>query len=202
MKLFVLLRGLRLVLDRVGTVMNAIAGWLLIFCALLISAEIIGRDLLGVSFGASLEISSYILAISITWGLCKALSERQHVRIDLLIGKTPLWLRQYLHAGALAMMLAWCLLLAFGAVTLVQESYDFRATDRSTLAIPMILPQGLWAFGIVVFAVFITVMLVETVLAIALRMPAHVESILGPRTLDEEAKEAIEAAGTRPEPGS
>ena len=66
----------------------------------------------------------------------------------------------------------------------------------------MILPQGLWAFGIVMFVVFITVMLAETVLAIALRMPDHVESILGPRTLDEEAKEAIEAAGTLPEPRS
>jgi hypothetical protein len=52
------------------------------------------------------------------------------------------------------------------------------------------------------FVVFITVMLAETVLAIALRMPDHVESILGPRTLDEEAKEAIEASGTLPEPRS
>ena len=83
---------------------------------------------------------------------------------------------------------------------LVRESYDFQATDRSSLNVPMILPQGLWAFGIVVFLVFLTVMLVETVLAIACRMPDHVESILGPRTLDEEAREAIEAASTLPEP--
>ena len=200
MKLFVVLRGLRIFLDRVGTAMNAIAGWLLIFCALLISTEILARDLIGVSFGATLEISSYILAVSISWGLSKALSERQYVRIDLLISKAPLWLRQYLHAMALAMMLAWCVLLAYGAVMLVRESYDFQATDRSSLNIPMILPQGLWAFGIVVFLVFVTVMLVETVLAIACRMPDHVESILGPRTLDEEAREAIEAASTLPEP--
>jgi TRAP-type C4-dicarboxylate transport system permease small subunit len=199
MKLFAFLRGLRLWLDRVGTLMNAVAGWLLILCALLISAEILARDLIGVSLGATLEISSYILAVSITWGLAKALSERQHVRIDLLVGKMPLRLRQYLHVLALAMMLAWCLLLAYGAVMLVRESHDFHATDRSTLNIPMVLPQGLWAFGILVFVVFITVMLAETIAAIALRMPQHVENLLGQRTLDEEAKEAIEAAGTLPE---
>jgi len=200
MRLFVLLRGLRLVLDRVGTVMNAIAGWLLVFCAVLISAEILARDLFRVGIAATLEISSYILAVSITWGLSKALSERQHVRIDLLVNRAPPRLRQYLHAAALAMMLAWCVLLTYGAVMLVRESWDFQATDRSAWHIPMILPQGLWAFGIVVFLVFVTVMLIETVLAIALRMPEHVERILGPRTLDEEAKEAIEAAGTLSEP--
>ncbi len=198
MKLFAFLRGLRLGLDRVGTIMNAVAGWLLIFCSVLISAEILARDFLSFSFGATLEISSYILAISISWGLSKALSERQHVRIDLLINKMPLRLRQYMHVAALAMMLAWCLLLAYGAVMLVRESYDFQAMDRSTLNIPMIWPQGLWAFGIVVFVVFITVMLLETTLAVILGMPEHVESVLGQRTLDEEAKEAIEAAGTSP----
>jgi TRAP-type C4-dicarboxylate transport system permease small subunit len=199
MRLFILVRKLRLWLDRVGTLMNAIAGWLLLFCALLISVEIVARNLVGLTFGASLEISSYILALSITWGLCKALSERQHVRIDLLIGKAPLRLRQYLHAAALGMMLAWCLLLAFGAIVLVADSYDFRATDRSTLTIPLIFPQGAWALGIVIFVMFIVVLLAETLLAIALGRPDHVESILGPRTLDDEAKEAIEAANTTPE---
>lgn len=178
--------------------MNAIAGWLIIVCAVLISADILARDLLRVGIAATLEISCYILAVSITWGLSKALSERQHVRIDLLVSRMPLHLRQYLHAAALAMMLAWCVLLTYGAVTLVRESYDFQATDRSALHIPMILPQGLWALGIVAFLVFATVTLIETLIAIVLRMPGHVESLLGPRTLDEEAKEAIEAA--LPEP--
>jgi len=159
MRLFGFLRGLRLLLDRVGTAMNAVAGWLLIFCAVLISAEILTRDVFSVGIPATLEISSYILAVSITWGLAKALSERQHVRIDLLVNKAPLALRQYLHAAALAMMLGWCVLLGYGAVMLVRESYDFQATDRSAWHIPMILPQGLWAFGIFVFLALIVLLL-------------------------------------------
>ena len=201
MRLLAALSALRRSLDRIGAAMNALAGWLLSLCAVLICAEILGRQI-GFSLGATLEISSYILAISISWGLARALAERQHVRIDLLVSRAPLPVRQYLHAAALLVMLAWSLLLAYGAVTLVLESYDFGATDRSTLTIPLIAPQGLWAAGIVFFVVFVTVMLAEVILAIALSRPEHVERILGPRTLEEEAREALEAVGAAPRQGS
>ncbi len=187
------LEGLRRLLDRIGTVMNAAAGWLLIFCAVLISADIFTREVLRVSIGATLEISSYILAISIAWGLAHALGERQHVRIDLIVTRAPLWLRQYLHAVALAAMLGWGGLLAYGAVTLVLESHDFGATDRSRFAIPMVVPQGLWAGGVVLFLVFLTVLFLEVLLLLVFGQPDRVERLMGPRTLDEEAQEALDA---------
>jgi TRAP-type C4-dicarboxylate transport system permease small subunit len=193
------LTRVRRCLDRIGGAMNAAAGWLLSFCAVLISAEILGRQV-GFSLGATLEISSYILAISISWGLARAMSERQHVRIDLLVARAPLRLRQVLHAAALLAMLAWSLLLAYAAVMLVLESHDFGATDRSTLAIPLVVPQGLWAAGIVLFVVFVTFMLAEVGLAIICGRPEHVESIMGPRTLQEEAREALEAVGAPTKP--
>jgi TRAP-type C4-dicarboxylate transport system permease small subunit len=195
------LTALRGRLDRIGGFMNAAAGWLLSFCAVLICAEILGRQV-GFSLGATLEISSYILAISISWGLARALSERQHVRIDLLIARAPLRLRQYLHAAALLAMLAWTLLLTYGAVMLVRESHDFGATDRSTLTIPLIWPQGLWAAGIVFFLVFITVLFAEMILSVLANRPEHVESVMGPRTLEEEAGEALEAVRTAPPSGA
>src|SRR5829696_4659575 len=184
MKVLDALTGLRRGLDRIGGAMNAAAGWLLSLCAVLICVEILGRQV-GFSLGATLEVSSYILAISISWGLARAMAERQHVRIDLLVARAPLRLRQVLHAAALVAMLGWALLLAYGAVTLVIESHDFGATDRSTLAIPLIWPQGLWAAGIVFFLVFVTVMLAEVTLAILGGRPDHVERIMGPRTLEE-----------------
>ena len=186
-------------LDRVASFMNAAAGWLLVACAVLICVEVLGRKV-GFSLGATLEISSYILAISISWGLARALSERQHVRIDLVVSRAPLRLRQYLHAAALIAMLAWGLLLAYGAVTLVMESYDFGATDRSTLTIPLVGPQGLWAAGIVFFVLFVTLLLAEVVLNLLADLPDHVERLMGPRTLQEEAQEALDAVQTSAKP--
>ena len=192
------LAALRALLDRLGAAMNAVAGWLLILCAVLISVDIACRDLVGVSLGATLEISSYLLAVSLSWGLAKAMAERQHVRIDVLIQRAPLRLRPFLHLAALAAMLVWCGFLGYGAVALVDESYDFHATDRSAFAIPMILPQGLWAFGIVAFLVFVAVLLLEIAVAAALGRADYVEDLMGPRTLDEEAKEALEAVTGTP----
>jgi TRAP-type C4-dicarboxylate transport system permease small subunit len=191
---------LRRILDRIGDVLNAVAGWLLILCAVLITGDVLARDWLRVSLGATLEISSYILAVSIGWGLARAMSERQHVRIDVLVTRFPARWRQYLHAAALAAMLVWVGFLSYGVVALVLESHDFGATDRSSLAIPMVLPQGLWAAGIVLFLVFLTVLFLEVMLAILLGEAERVERLMGQRTLDEEAREALEAVGRAAEP--
>lgn len=189
----------RAAIERVGDVMNAAAGWLLILCALLISADVLARDLIGVSLGATLEISSYVLAVSIAWGLARALSERQHVRIDVAVSRAPLRLRQYLHLAALAAMLIWCGFLAYGALALVAESHDFDAHDRSSLGIPMVLPQGAWAFGIAIFLLLLVLLLAEIVTAIVRGQASHVERLMGPRTLQEEAREALDAvSGARP----
>ena len=200
MKLLVALGTLRRGLDRIGDVLNGIAGWLLIFCAVLITADVIARDWLRMSLGATLEISSYILAITIGWGLARAMSERQHVRIDVLVTRVPGPWRQYLHAAALAAMVVWVGFLAYGVVALVIESHDFGATDRSRFAIPMVVPQGLWAAGVVLFLVFLTVLFLEVLLSLALGEPERVERLMGPRTLDEEAQEALDAVQQAREP--
>jgi TRAP-type C4-dicarboxylate transport system permease small subunit len=188
---------IRLAMDAVGGVMNAVAGWSLNLCAVLICLEIAGRQV-GFTLGATLEISCYILAFSISWGLAKALTERQHVRIDLILNRTPLRVRQLLHLVALLAMLTWALFLAYGAAALTMESYEFQATDRSTLGIPLLWPQGLWTAGIAFFAVIVSVTLIEVVIAILLGRPHDVERIMAPRTLEEEAREAAEAASMGP----
>jgi len=177
----------------VARLMNAVAGWLIVVCAFLIVGDIFGRELIGSSFGAALELSSYCLAICIAWGLAHAMTERQHVRIDLIVARCPIRLRQYLHIGALGAMIAWCAFLTYGAVALVIESNDFGATDRSTLNIPLIIPQGLWAFGIAGFVTYLSVLFIEVMLAAVAGNPQWVETLLGPRTMDEEAAEALEA---------
>lgn len=184
---------LRETLATVARVMNMVAGWLIVACAFLIVADIFGREVIGSSLGASVQLSSYCLAICISWGLAHAMSERQHVRVDLVVARCPGWIRKYLHLLALAAMLAWCAFLAYAAVALVIESNDFGATDRSTLNLPLVLPQGIWAFGIIAFVVFLTVLFVETALAIASSDGAHVDRLLGSRTMDDEAREALEA---------
>lgn len=174
--------------------MNAAAGWMFVACAAFITFDVLARNFLGFSSRSTTEITGYMLAFGIAWGLSHALAERSHVRVDVLINKLPLGARQYLHVLALALLAVFAGYAAWGACQLVRESLEFGATDMSALHTPLAIPQGLWAFGLSVFFLLAVLMLAEVVLLLALRRGAEVDALLSSRTYQEEADEALAAA--------
>ena len=191
---------LRGVLTKVATVMAYIAGWNYVACSLLITFDVIARRHFGFSSKATVEISGYCLAGGIAWGLAHTLAQRCHIRVDVLVNRFPAGIRRLLHALALLLLCAFVLFVAWAAVSLVEESQLFNAHDNTVLSVPLILPQGLWAAAIVFFASFVVVMSLEVLLLLASRQGAEVERLLGPRTLQDETKEALEAVAMAREP--
>ena len=57
---------------------------------------------------------------------------------------------------------------AWAAYGLVDESLLFDAHDNSALRVPLVIPQGIWTFGILAFCVMILVLAVESVLSLVL----------------------------------
>jgi TRAP-type C4-dicarboxylate transport system permease small subunit len=188
-----LLSQARRAVERLAQAMNALAGWVFAFCAFFITAEVLARNFLGWTTKSTTELSAYMLAFGIAWGLSNALVERAHVRIDVFIARLPARWRQYLHAVALALMLVLALAMAYGAVYLALESWDFGATDMTGIRTPLVIPQGLWAFGIAVFALLCLLMLLETCARLARGEGDLVERTLSTRTYEEEAQEALQA---------
>ena len=176
--------------------MNLAAGWLFVFCAFFITLEVLARNFFGFSTQSTTELSGYMLAVGISWGLAHALAERIHVRVDVLINKLPAGVRYYLHAVALAALLILALAMAYGAWYITSESLDFRAADMSGLRTPLAVPQGLWSAGILVFAAMCAVMLLEVLVLLARGRGGEVERMLGSRTYEDEAREVLEALGT------
>jgi TRAP-type C4-dicarboxylate transport system permease small subunit len=174
--------------------MNAAAGWVFVACAAFITFDVVARNFFGFSSRSTTEITGYMLAFGIAWGLSHALAERSHVRVDVLINKLPMGARQYLHALALALLAVFAGYAAWGACQLVLESLDFGATDMSALHTPLAIPQGLWAFGLSVFFVLTVLMLAEVLVLLALGRGAEVDALLSSRTYQEEADEALAAA--------
>jgi TRAP-type C4-dicarboxylate transport system permease small subunit len=186
----------------VAAFMNYVAGWNFILCAAFITTDVLCRNLAGFSSSATTEITSYMLAFGIAWGLAHALATRSHIRIDVLVNRLPMRLRQYLHTFALVLLTALVMFLTWCAWGLVNESILFNAKDTSALAIPLVIPQGLWAIGITMLAVFALVLLLEVVCLLVAGKPDEIDRMLGPRGYQEETQEALEAVGLTPVAGA
>ena len=170
-----------------------VAGWNYIACALFITADIIGRNALGVSSAATVEITGYMLACGIAWGLAHTLACRAHIRVDVLVTRLPVRWRAPLHLLSLLLLAGFAVFVAWAAWQLVDESALFDAHDNSALRIPLIIPQGIWAVGISAFVLMCAVLLLESLLALLLGEGERLDALLGSRTLNDETQEALEA---------
>lgn len=194
-RLLALLARLRAANELVGHVMNDVAGWLFVVCALFVSFDVLARKFLNVSSKATVEVTGYMLAFGIAWGLCDALTTRAHIRVDVIVSKLPLAFRVWAHGLALAFLAVLAFFFVWRAWAVVLESWEFNAHDSSALTIPLVVPQALWALGITAFFVLTVLMLTEVLILLSLGRRAQVDRMLGSRTLREEAAEALEAAG-------
>jgi len=186
-------RSLRLGVSALAAGMGYLAGWNYVACAFFITADVIGRGAFGVSSTATVEVTGYMLALGIAWGLAHALARRAHVRVDVWVNRLPLLLRAWLHLLALLLLGAFAGFCAWAAYALVDESLLFDAHDNSALHVPLVVPQGLWLFGIAAFCAMILVLALEGALCLLLGRAEELDRLLGARTLDDETAEALEA---------
>jgi len=179
--------------ERASQLALSVAGWCFLAMTLLICFDIMARRVLGFSSGATSELSGYLLAVGMSWGLAAALIERAHVRIDIFVQKLPLGARAWLHFAALAVLLAVAGFFAWGAAALALDSWELRATDVSQLSTPLVVPQALWAVGLALFLLTAVALAARVWRALAAGRADEVERMLAPRHYEEEVAETLEA---------
>ena len=187
------IRAVRRGASAVAALMAHVAGWIYVACALFITFDIVARAFLGFSSQATVEVTGYMLAAGIAWALAHTLFRRAHIRVDVFVNRLPVGIRGPLHVFSLVLLAALSVLIAWSAWELVDESALFDAHDNSALRLPLVWPQGIWAFGISVFVLSCLLLLLEAVLALALGEGAALDGLLGSRTLEDETEEALEA---------
>src|SRR5262245_15820345 len=119
MRLFEVLRGY---LGQIGEFMVNIAGWAYFVIAALIFGEILGCSYLRFNLPAVTEITGYILALGITWGLAGALTVKAHIRIEAVIEVLPARPRAYLHAMALALLAFIAIFFTWASWRVIEDS--------------------------------------------------------------------------------
>ena len=161
----------------------------------LICFDIVARRLLGFSSGATTELSGYLMAAGMSWGMAGALYERAHVRIDVLIQKFPLRWRTWLHFFSLCCLLVAVAFFVWGAYSIAMDSWTFGATDLSSMRVPLIIPQGVWALGFVLFLIVTVAITCRSLVLWWGHQPEKMDHMLNARNYEEEAAETLRAVG-------
>ncbi|WP_431281134.1 TRAP transporter small permease subunit [Humitalea sp. 24SJ18S-53] len=183
--------GLRRLLERIGGWMGVAAGWIYVGIAIFVTADVLSRRFLGTSSGGTTEVSGYMMGFGIAWGVAQAMTDRAHVRIDVLVMRLPLAARQLLHVFSLALLTLLMIVVAWSSIGVVEESILFDTRDISALAVPLVVPQSLWAFGLCFFALLLVAMLLESLCLLIAGRGAEVDAMLRPRSYEEETQETL-----------
>jgi len=178
--------------------MLVVAGWCYLAITGLITFDIVARRLLGFSTEATTELTGYLMAIGMSWGLAGTLLERGHVRIDVLVRRLPLGARVWLHIASLVAMVATTAFFLYGAFSLARDSFELGSTDLSSLRTPMAVPQGLWAAGFALLLLTALALVLRSVAGVLRGEADQVDRTLMSRTYEDEAAETLEAVGAAP----
>jgi TRAP-type mannitol/chloroaromatic compound transport system permease small subunit len=129
-----------------------VAGALILFSALLVSTDVVLRGLFNLSALNSFELSTYAFAASVTLGHAYALISRSHIRIEVAYMQLPRRIRDYLDIVSIILLAGSAVMLVYFAFRTLQFSYKIGAHSNSALAVPLVVPQGIWFFGLALFA--------------------------------------------------
>lgn len=174
---------MRKLLDRLYAGAEWLAMLALIAIVLMVLAQVIGRivdwalmrlgqPIYGFQIASMAEIAGFLLVAASFLALAEALRGGNHIRVTLAITPLPPAARRVAESVVLAAGAAVALFFAWYTVLLAWDSYRFHNVSFGIVVIPLWIPQGVMAFGIVVFAV---ALLDEFIGAVSGRTPSYVE---------------------------
>jgi len=166
-----------------------VSGFILLFAVGLIGVEVVLRKAFSISIGGADELSSYALAICISWSLGYALIHKGHIRIDLLYSKLSDKLKSALDVLSLLSMLAFVAPLTYFAYEVFHVSFLRNSTANTPLQTPMWIPQGIWFSGFLAFLVTILIVLVSSLILIFKKDYQGARNIAGASSVEEEIEE-------------
>ena len=182
-------------LDRFAERMARVAVWtggaMLLAAAILVTIDVLGRKTGLVQIGGSDELASYAFAIGTAWAFSFVLLQRGNVRIDAIYQLLPFWARSVLDVASLLGLLIFVAFLVWRAGVLVETTIELGARSVTPMRTPLIVPQGLWLFGLVVFLLVIVLTLVRTIIALARHDFLAVQRAAGAAGVQDEAEEEL-----------
>jgi len=162
-----------------------LGGLCILSIAVLTVIEVFSRRLTGRSIGPVSEVSGYLFAAGVSLSLAWATISRAHIRIDMLYGMLPGKLRIALDVVSLVSLAGCAMLLVARGWNVLASSWRSASRSASTLGVPLVLPQGVWLFGLAVFAAVLVALCALALRALARRGDSFVLDHLSPPNVDD-----------------
>lgn len=171
-----------------------LGGAIILLCALLICTDVMLRALLNQAIDGTDELARFTLAISTTWALAGALLDRAHIRVDTAYARFPGNMQLACDFVALlAFLVFFGLILVYG-VGMIRQSWVSGAMSDSALQVPMVIPQVIWIFGIVLFLLTDIALLVVAAACVLSGNVSQAAGLIGMKTAEEEVQEELATA--------
>ena len=177
--------------QRLSRLLAWVAGAIiLIGCAGLITIDVVSRYFFKRGMVESFEISGYALAACIGLGMAFTVTSKSNIRVDILLDALPDPVRvacdivASISLAIIAAALAWY---AFGTV---QQSWSMNARSVSSMQTPMILPQGIWWFGLFWFACMAVLIPIQAIIRLLKRDRRGFDAMIGSLRVVEEIEQA------------
>ena len=170
-------------------------GLIVLLMAFVIATDVLSRSLFGfpVLSGGAGEFSGYALAIVSAWGASLTLLYRAHIRIDIIHSILPRSTWMAFDIFALAAFAAASGLLAWVGSSTFLESLERNAHSMTPLGVPLALPEGLWAAGLVFLFLTSVYLLVKAAYLLSRGDRIGVVALIGTRTAEDDLQQQQQA---------
>ena len=145
--------------DKVIMAMAIIAGVLFLVCAIYIVVDISSRAVFGTAPLGGREVSTYVLAMGVSWSVACTFRRRGHIRIDVVFFMLPARLQIILDVVATAMMGLFSLALSYYSWDLTITSFLQNIKSVTSLQTPLFIPQAMMALGFTTLTIEVLVFL-------------------------------------------
>lgn len=179
-----------------------IGGAMMLLAAFMVSVDVIGRKFFGLTVGGADEISGYLFAVATAFAFPYAALHRANVRIDVIYMHLPARLRGFLDLIALGLLLAFALLVTWRSLVTVGITWANQSHSITPLHTPLILPQGAWVLGWIMFSLTLVFLFVGLLGAFLSNRLELVQMLGGALSMEEEIEEetqgVLETLDTHP----
>ncbi len=177
---------------RMETVLATAFGAIFLGLAFIVAIETISRKLFNVSLQGADELGGYALAVGSTLAFSLSLLGRNHIRVDVFHDKFPPRVQALLNWLSIVSLAVFALFIAWVAFQVIQDTTAYRSTAQTPWATPLIIPQGVWYAGLVIFALVACALAWRATRLLASGDIRTLNSDFHPKSAKEELKEELD----------